>query len=217
MWKCASFPDKEPDYHVWDELKLIHSLANLLGARNPNRFPFPCLLPGTDSTFLRDFAPYWHDTLSHSCFRFKGSTWCESPISPCPKGALLDWLASGGCLSTVNSLSHSRNQFEMIWATLHLILLEAAIKSCQEQYSGGLWSLRMIGWCSEVWSVPGKYPQQHHRPEPLTQSNTGPCFHVVYAKFWPYESEWCNRNRDSSDQATIFQFSVVDTCDLLLP
>ncbi len=44
----------------------------------------------------------------------------------------------------------------------------------------------------------------HHQPEPLRQGRMDPCFHVLYAKFWPYQSECCSRNRDSLDQATFF-------------
>ncbi len=29
-------------------------------------------------------------------------------------------------------------------------------------------------------------PLHHHQPEPLRQSRMDPCFHVLYAKFWPY-------------------------------
>ncbi len=30
-------------------------------------------------------------------------------------------------------------------------------------------------------------PSQHHQqPEPLRQGRMDPCFHVLYAKFWPY-------------------------------
>ncbi len=36
-----------------------------------------------------------------------------------------------------------------------------------------------------------------------------PCFHVLYTKFWPLSSECFSRNRDSSDQATFFQSSIV--------
>ncbi len=28
--------------------------------------------------------------------------------------------------------------------------------------------------------------QHHHQPEPLRQGRMDPCFHVLYAKFWPY-------------------------------
>ncbi len=28
--------------------------------------------------------------------------------------------------------------------------------------------------------------QHHHQPEPLRQGRIDPCFHVLYAKFWPY-------------------------------
>ncbi len=34
-----------------------------------------------------------------------------------------------------------------------------------------------------------KYPHilhHHHQPKPLRQGRMDPCFHVLYAKFWPY-------------------------------
>ncbi len=44
-------------------------------------------------TFLRDFGPYWHDSITVSADLIKSAAhpWCESPVPPHPKGALLDW------------------------------------------------------------------------------------------------------------------------------
>ncbi len=62
-------------------------------------------------TFLRDFGPYWHDSITQ--LRISRSTTSQR----CSIG-----LRSGDCgghLSKVNSLSCSRNQSEMIWALWH--------------------------------------------------------------------------------------------------
>ncbi len=36
-------------------------------------------------TLLRDFGPCWHESITHL------HPWCESSISPHPKGVLMDW------------------------------------------------------------------------------------------------------------------------------
>ncbi len=41
-------------------------------------------------TFLRYFGSYWHDSITQ-LLQICSHPWCESPISPHPKGALLDW------------------------------------------------------------------------------------------------------------------------------
>ncbi len=66
-------------------------------------------------TFLRDFGPYWHDSITQllSMMWISRSTTSQR----CSIG-----LRSGDCgghLSKVNSLSCSRNQSEMIWALWH--------------------------------------------------------------------------------------------------
>ncbi len=33
----------------------------------------------------------------------------------------------------------------------------------------------------------------HHRPEPLRQGRMDPCFHVLYAKFWPYHLNFAGK------------------------
>lgn len=49
----------------------------------------------------------------------------------------------------------------------------------------------------------------HQQPQPLIQGRMNPCFHVVYAKFWP-----CSWNQDFSDQV-IVQFCWMN-CSLTL-
>ncbi len=52
-------------------------------------------------------------------------------------------------------------------------------------------------------------PLHHqHQPEPLRQGRMDPCFHVLY-QILTLPSECRSRNRDSSDQATFFQSSIV--------
>ncbi len=69
-------------------------------------------------TFLRDFGPYWHDSITqllYICWLHIHDANLRSTTSQrCSIG-----LRSGDCgghLSKVNSLSCSRNQSEMIWA-----------------------------------------------------------------------------------------------------
>jgi len=69
------------------------------------------LWPGIDSTSCWNFGPYWHDLitkLQQIC------PWCESPVPPHANVALLDWDLWLWRPYIVNSLSCSRNQFEMI-------------------------------------------------------------------------------------------------------
>ncbi len=40
-------------------------------------------------TVLRDFGPYWHHAVAADLSA--AHPWCESPVPPHPKGALLDW------------------------------------------------------------------------------------------------------------------------------
>ncbi len=86
---------------------------------------------------------------------------------------------------------------DLSFVTWCIILLELAIRRwvhCShegidglQQYSGRMWRLNNE---KLVISVPRKYPLHHYsisiHPEPLSQGRMGPCFHVLYAKFWPY-------------------------------
>ncbi len=42
-------------------------------------------------TFFRYFGPYWHDSITLLLYLSAAQPWCESPVPPHPKGALLDW------------------------------------------------------------------------------------------------------------------------------
>ncbi len=43
-------------------------------------------------TFLRDFGPYWHDSITQLLQICSAAhPWCESPVPPHHKDALLDW------------------------------------------------------------------------------------------------------------------------------
>ncbi len=114
--------------------------------------------------------------------------WCESPISPHPKKCSVGVRSGdcGGYSSIVNSLSCSRNQFEMIWALWHGAL------SCwkwserdghgQQQYFSKSWHLNNA---QQVLSGPkcakkiSPKPLHQQQPEPLIQGRMDPCFHVV--------------------------------------
>ncbi len=72
-------------------------------------------------TFLRDFGPYWHDSITQLLqicrLHIHDANLPFHHIPRCSIG-----LRSGDCgghLSKVNSLSCSRNQSEMIWALWH--------------------------------------------------------------------------------------------------
>ncbi len=42
-------------------------------------------------TLLRDFGPYWHDSITVAADLSSGHPWRESLVPPHPKAALLDW------------------------------------------------------------------------------------------------------------------------------
>ncbi len=60
----------------------------------------------------------------------------------------------------------------------------------QQQYSGLLWRLNNTQMairgqkCAK--NISPTPLHHHHQPEPLSQDRMDPCFHVLYAKFWPY-------------------------------
>ncbi len=105
-----------------------HSLATLLGTLLvPVWTPF-CLQNFLNSswhrinkvleTFLRDFGPYWHDSITQLLQICRLHIHDANLPPPHPKGALLDW-----DLVTVEAIwvkwTHSINQSEMIWAFIH--------------------------------------------------------------------------------------------------
>ncbi len=105
----------------------------------------------------------------------------------------------GGRLSKVNSLSCSRNQSEIIWPLWHGALscwkyirrwVHCSHKgmdmvSNNTQVGCGDAQLVLRGpKCAKKISPTSLH--HHHQPEPLRQGRMDPCFHVLYAKFWPY-------------------------------
>ncbi len=78
-------------------------------------------------TFLRDFGPYWHDSITQLLQICRQHIYdANLPFHHIPKCSIvLRYSDCGGHLSKVNSLSCSRNQSEMIWC---IILLEVAIR-----------------------------------------------------------------------------------------
>ncbi len=138
---------------------------------------------------------------SHSCCRFVSCTsmmWISRSTTSqrCSVG-----LRSGDCgghLSKVNSLSCSRIQSEMIWALWHwcIILLEVAIRRwvhCSHKGMDMVSNNTQVGCGFKQCSIGTKCakkisptPLHHHQLELLRQGRMDPCFHVLYAKFWPY-------------------------------
>lgn len=127
------------------------------------------------------------------------------------------FIGCGGRWTTVDSLSCSRNQFQMISPLSHVALL----LPCWKQPSEDGYTTIIKGWAglNRLWHTsvaqlvqrgpkcaekitPTALHHYRHQPEAMIQGRTEPCFHIVYAKFWPY-----HRNRDSSNQATFFPFS----------
>ncbi len=126
----------------------------------------------------------------------------------------------GGHLSKVNSLSCSRNQSEMIWPLWHGALscwkYIRRWVHCSHKGKDMVSNNTQVG-CGDAQLVLrgpkcakkiSPTPLHHHQPEPLRQGRMDPCFHVLYAKFWPNHLN-VSRNRDSSDQATFFQSSII--------
>ncbi len=125
--------------------------------------------------------------------------WCVSPVPPHPKGALLDW-----DLKTVEAIwvkwTHCHVQETSLrWFELSDMVHYPAGSSHQKMVHCSHKRMDMVSnntqlWCFNnaklVQSVPRKIsstPLQHqHQPEPLRQGRMDPCFHVLYAKFWPY-------------------------------
>ncbi len=89
---------------------------------------------------------------------------------------------------------------DLSFVTWCIILLEVALRRwvhCshkgmsigQQQYSGRLWSLNnaqlVLRGPKCVKKISPTPLHLHHQPEPLRQGRMDPCFHVLYAKFWP--------------------------------
>ncbi len=132
-------------------------------------------------TFLRDFGPYWHDSITQLLqicrLHIHDAT---LPFHHIPK--VLIGLRSGDCgghLSKVNSLSCSRNQSEMISALWHGVVY------CWKKPSEDGYTVVIKGWTWSATISPAPL-HHHHQPEPLRQGRMDPCFHVLYAKFWLY-------------------------------
>ncbi len=116
---------------------------------------------------------------------------------------------------------------DLSFVTWCIILLEVAsedgytvvIKGWhdQQQYAGRLWCLnkaqlvlRGPKCAKKIFPITPLHHQ--HQPETLRQGRMDPCFHVLYAQILTLLSECHRRNRDSSDQATFFQSSIVQFC-----
>ncbi len=130
--------------------------------------------------------------------------WCKSLVPPHPKGALLDW-----DLVTVEAIwvkwTHCHVQETSLrWFELCDMVHYPAVSSIRrwvnwshkgmdmvsKQHSGRLWRLndaqlvlRGLKCAKKVSPTPLHH---HHQSEPLRQGRMDPCFHVIYAKFWPY-------------------------------
>ncbi len=121
---------------------------------------------------------------------------CESPVPPHPKGALLDW-----DLVTV----------EVIWVKwTHCHVQETSLRWFElcdmVHYPAGSSIRRWLHCSHKGYDMVSNNTQvglvlrgprcaekisptplhHHHQPEPLRQGRMDPCFHVLYAKFWPY-------------------------------
>ncbi len=129
-------------------------------------------------TFLRDFGPYWHDSITQLL------QICQLHIHDA-------------------NLSCSRNQSEMIWALWHGALscwkkpsedkytvVKKRDGHGQQLYSGRLWCLNdaqlVIRGPKCAKKISHTPLHHHHQPEPLRQGRMDPCFHILYAIFWPY-------------------------------
>ncbi len=90
---------------------------------------------------------------------------------------------------------------DLSFVTWCIILLEVAIRRwvhcshegmdmVSKQHSGRLWRLNNAQLvlrgpkCAKKISTTPLH--HHHQPEPLRQGRMDPCFHVLYAQFWPY-------------------------------
>lgn len=145
-------------------------------------------------TFLRDFGQYWHDSVTR--LLQISHLWCDAPVPPHPEDAhLLRSSDCGGHARSMNSLSYSRNRFEI---SVHIIMLEGAsmiiwgtvgIKGVhgQQPYSGTLGHFKQC-------SVGTKGPKECQEniphvyiPSPAWTVSTRLYFHGVEVKLWSYQ------------------------------
>ncbi len=101
----------------------------------------------------------------------------------------------GGHLSKVNSLFMFKKPVwdDLSFVTWWIILLEVDYTVV---IKGWTWSETILRYavafkrCSIGMKCAKKNSPRplhhHHQPDPLRQGRIDPCFHVLYAKFWPY-------------------------------
>ncbi len=83
----------------------------------------------------------------------------------------------------------------------------------QQQYSGRLWCLNYTqlvlrgSKCAK--KIPSAPFHHHHQPEPLRQGRMDPCFHVLYAKFWPYHLSIGAEIETHQTRQRFFQSSII--------
>ncbi len=121
---------------------------------------------------------------------------------------------------------------DLSFVTWCIILLEVAIRrwvhcshkgmNGQQQYSGSLWCLnnaQLVLKGPKCTKKISSTPLHHHQqPEPLRQGTIDPCFHVLYAKFWPSECRSRKRLIRPGNAFTIFYCPIlVSLCELLTP
>ncbi len=181
-------------------------------------------------TFLRDFGPYWHDNITQLlqiCRLLIHDV--NLPFHHTPK--VLYWIEIWwlwrpfGKVATIMSPSCSRNQSEMIWALWHGAL------SCWKWSSEDGYTVVIKGWtwsatifreavafkqCSTGTKGPKvcqeNIPHTITPPPPAWTIETrqdGSMLSCSLRQILTLTSECCSRNRNSKDQATFFQSSVV--------
>ncbi len=99
-------------------------------------------------TFLRDFGPYWHDSITQLAADLSSAhPWWESLVPPHPKGALLDW-----DLVTV----------EAIW-----------VKWTHVMFKKPVWDdLSFVTWCIILLEVHQKMVHCSHKGMDMVSNNT---------------------------------------------
>ncbi len=154
-------------------------------------------------TFIKDFGPYWHGSITQLlqiCQLHIHDA--NLPFYHHPKYALLDWdLVTVEAIWVKWTYCHVQ-ETSLRWFELcdmlhypagisHQKMVQCSQRDGhgQQQYSGRLWHLNNVQLvlrgpnCAK--SIPTPLHHQH-QPEPLRQGRRDPCFHVLYAKFWPY-------------------------------
>ncbi len=89
----------------------------------------------------------------------------------------------------------------MIWALWHVALSCWKKPSAFKRHSIGTKGPKVCQW-----NIP---PLHHHHPEPLRQGRMDPCFHVLYAKFWPYHLNVVADIETHQTRQRFFQSSIV--------